>query len=101
MATVYRFLVLIDLRAVHCNSHKFTAKVRRNMGHTDGESPSDDENRLDDEKKLSDENGQFQDVIEAELPPDPDAHLTEAERIKIVCTTRDPCGWIVADAAYL
>ena len=68
----------------HFIPQKFCPKALGRMGHTDGESPSDDEKRLDYEKKLSDENGQFENSIDAELPPDPDAHLTEAERAKIV-----------------
>ena len=50
------------------------------MQHTDGESPSDDE------KKLGVDDGKLDSAIHGGLPPDPDAHLTEAERIAIVCT---------------
>ncbi|KAI9693857.1 MAG: hypothetical protein M1822_003128 [Bathelium mastoideum] len=47
------------------------------MAHVGSESP------LDEEKKLDIDNGQFENVSGLDLPSDPDAHLTEADRIKI------------------
>ena len=57
------------------------------MKDAEGESPSDEE------KKLGIENGKLDNVALDDLPPDPDAHLSEAERIAIV---RISCGfWVL------